>query len=68
MTILYGYLEVLGFLFIIILLGNVIGEILSKKRPFSDLRREFPRLLRNSAILFSIFLFFIFLYHLLLRP
>jgi len=58
-----GYIEVLSFLFVLILLGNCISEITFKKKTFSEVKRDFPRLLRNCAIVFAVLIFFICLFH-----
>ena len=63
MTAMLGYIEVLSFLFVLILLGNCISQITFKKRTFSEVKRDFPRLLRNSSIAFAALIFFICLFH-----
>ena len=63
MTVMLGYMEVMSFLFLLILLGNCISELSFKKKTFSEMKRDFPRLLRNSAIAFAALIFFIWLFH-----
>lgn len=63
MNVMLGYIEVLSFLFVLILLGICISEIVFKKRTVSEVKRDFPRLLRNSAIAIAALIFFIWVLH-----